>query len=197
MTVYLDVPYVSQLNYGGGLNDPTGCWYCSAMMVAYHFEAGPRLGVPEFHGTGGHMATGSSGTPQSAARVALQAKGFVNEHEALATRENLVAVPDCEKAKDFTVAELEKLLRKSGPIFFYWRKTSNANGATYGHASVIVGVEDSGHKVVYHDPEGSASIGAFRNARMAISTFNSLRQKWKYALMQKAGVSSAAVKIKR
>jgi len=42
MSIYLDVPFVSQLNYGAGMSDPTGCWYCSAQMVAYYFEAGPR-----------------------------------------------------------------------------------------------------------------------------------------------------------
>lgn len=196
MSVYLDVPYVSQLNFGPRMNDPTGCWYCSAMMLAYHFEAGPRLGVPEFYGAGGHSATGSNGAFQTQARKALAAKGFTSEHEALAKREHLAAVPGCETAQDFTVAGLETLLRKAGPIFFYWMKTSKANGATYGHASVIIGAENSGNQVIYHDPEGSAAIGPFRNARMPIATFNSLRQKWKYAMMQREGVVSSMVRIK-
>ena len=117
MTVYLDVPYVSQLNYGGGLNDHTGCWYCSAEMVAYHFEAGPRLGVPEFHTSDGHMATGSTGTAQSAARQALAAKGYTSEHKALADREGLAAVPGCETSKTFTIREIEMLLRKGDRFF--------------------------------------------------------------------------------
>ncbi|WP_159347262.1 papain-like cysteine protease family protein [Roseomonas harenae] len=196
MSVYLDVPYVSQLNFGGGLNDPTGCWYCSAMMLAYHFEAGPRLGVPEFYGPSGHMATGSSGTAQTAARAALAAKGFINEHEALATREHLASVPECQTNKTFSVSELEILLRRAGPIFFYWMKTSKASGATYGHASVMIGTEDSGSQIIYHDPEGEASIGVFRNARMPVATFHQLRQKWKYAMMQREGVISSMVRIK-
>lgn len=197
MSVYLDVPYVSQLDYGGGMNDPTGCWYCSAMMLAYHFEAGPRLGVPEFYGPSGHMATGSNSAAATAARKALQAKGFTNEHEALAKRENLEAVADCEKTtKNYAAAEIEKLLRRSGPIFMYWTKTSKKNGATYGHASVIVGVDDAANQIIYHDPEGKAEIGAFRNARMSITIFNKLRQKWKYALMQRKGVVQASVRIK-
>lgn len=196
MSVYLDVPYVSQLNFGGGLNDHTGCWYCSAMMLAYHFEAGPRQGVPEFYGATGHYATGSVGPAQTAARNALNAQGFVDEHEALAKREHLAAVPGCETTKAYTVKEIEALLRKSGPIFFYWMKTSKANGATYGHASVVIGTEDAGSKIIYHDPEGSALIGPFRNARMDIAVFNSLRQKWNYALMQREGVVSSTVRIK-
>jgi hypothetical protein len=118
------MPYVSQLNSGGGLNDPMECWYCSAMMLPYHFEAGLRLGVPEFYGPSGHMATGSG---------------------------------------------------------------------TYGHASVMIGSEDSGSQIIYHDPEGQASTGAYRNARTPAVTFHQLRQKWRYATMQREGVISSMV----
>ena len=50
--IILSVPYVSQLNIGGGpahggRHDPTGCWYASICMLGYYREAGPRLGVPE------------------------------------------------------------------------------------------------------------------------------------------------------
>jgi hypothetical protein len=194
MSVYLDVPYVSQLNYGGGLNDPTGCWYCSAEMLAFYFEAGPRQGVPEFYTASGHMATGSTGTAQDAARKALNAKGFVNEHEALASREHLASVPGCDTNKTYTSTELEALLRKSGPIFFYWTKTSKQNGATYGHASVMIGVD--GGQIIYHDPEGSALIGPFRGARMPLSKFNTLRQSWKYAMMQREGAMESSLRLK-
>jgi hypothetical protein len=118
------MPYVSQLNSGGGLNDPMECWYCSAMMLPYHFEAGLRLSVPEFYGPSGHMATGSG---------------------------------------------------------------------TYGHASVMIGSEDSGSQIIYHDPEGQASTGAYRNARTPAVTFHQLRQKWRYATMQREGVISSMV----
>ena len=198
MSVYLDVPYVSQLSKAGGVNDPTGCWYFSAMMLAYYFEAGPRLGVPEFYVNGGHMATGSDGPDQDAARIALQAASYVDEHEALAQREHLESVADCDSPRRaFTVFEIEKLLRRAGPIFFYWQKTSKS-GATYGHASVIIGVEDGGgsSNVVYHDPEGDPRIGQSRNARMTIDTFNSLRQRWKYAMMQRSGVVSSMIRFK-
>ena len=54
------------------MNDPTGCWYSSACMIAWFFEAGPRQGVPEIHtgtlplairarlGFQGHFPTGST-----------------------------------------------------------------------------------------------------------------------------------------
>ena len=49
--MYLDVPFVSQLDFGGNqhIDDPTGCWYASACMIAYSFEAGPRQGVPALY----------------------------------------------------------------------------------------------------------------------------------------------------
>ena len=112
MSVYLDVPFVSQLNYGGGMNDPTGCWYCSAQMVAFHFEAGPRLGVPEIH-SGGHAATGSA-----LAQTRLQAArgvGGKNEHDLLAEREGLEPVPRCaDAAYLYRLTSLEVLLRRTG-----------------------------------------------------------------------------------
>ena len=59
-SIYLDVPFVSQLGFGDPdkpMNDKTGCWYASACMVAYFFEAGPRLGVPEkYDPAKGHTA---------------------------------------------------------------------------------------------------------------------------------------------
>lgn len=196
MAVYLDVPFVSQLNYGGGSNDYTGCWYCSACMVAYYFEQGPRMGVPELHSGSltkeqrkalskylgsigqspnvqGHAATGSD-----RAWGCLQLHGVTgqNEHELLAEREGLQPVPRCADAFDFTVVNLERILRKYGPIFFYWRKTHG--GHTYGHASVIIGTRDDG-TVIYHDPENGP------NSEMPIATFNTKRQKWTYAMMRR------------
>jgi hypothetical protein len=54
MSVFLDVPYISQMNighhgFGGGYNDPFGCWYASICMIGYYFERGPRQGLPELH----------------------------------------------------------------------------------------------------------------------------------------------------
>lgn len=162
MSVYLDVPYVSQLSFGGsgasssygpaGHRDPTGCWYASACMVAYFFEAGPRLGVPSLYkpglyGHGGHEA------------ISVRA---VN---TLATNEKLEAVPGA--GSSLTEAALEELLRSSGPLWFGWTKT-NARGQSYGHACVAIGVE-AGGTVRYHDPEDEPK------ANMPLFRFNSLR----------------------
>jgi hypothetical protein len=177
MSIYLDVPFVSQLNYGAGMSDPTGCWYCSAQMVAYYFEAGPRLGVPEIYSAaaGGHAATGSS---EAASRLAAAIPGGTKtEHELLAERENLCPVPNCEKIYNFSLTELEMLLRKSGPIFFYWTKTHGSS--SYGHASVIIGTCNFPDRIIYHDPENA------KDSKMSLSDFNLKRQKWKYAMMQR------------
>jgi hypothetical protein len=186
MGVYLDVPFVSQLNYGGGMNDPTGCWYCSAQMVAFHFESGPRRGVPEIHSATGHAATGSA----LATQRLTTAGATKTEHELLAEREQLRAVPKCQTTHNFTPDELEMMLREYGPVFFYWMKTHG--GHTYGHASVIIGTETrrSTSSVIYHDPENAP------NSRMTVGVFNTKRQKWKYAMMQRKGVTSFNVTIK-
>jgi hypothetical protein len=177
MGVLLNVPYVTQLNIGGhvpgnkGHDDPTGCWYASACMVAYYFEAGPRHGVPEIYkrplsgGLVGHYPTGST---EANALLA-------NHHDMLAQREGLQPVPMCDKGFSYSADLLEDHLRKGGPIFFYWMKTHG--GSTYGHASVMIGVDETG--VTYHDPENAP------NSKMPLATFNLNRQVWKYALMQR------------
>lgn len=177
MAITLDVNFVTQLGIGSHVSDatsrddPLGCWYASACMVAYYFEAGPRLGVPELFkldlgdGLLGHYATGSGPANRLSA----------NHHDLLAQREQLEPVPKCATSHHYTLDELEELLRERGPIFFYWMKTHGGN--TYGHASVIIGVDDTG--IIYHDPENAP------NSRMSIGKFNSVRQKWKYALMQR------------
>ena len=62
--MYLDVPFVSQLDFGGNqhLDDPTGCWYASACMIAYSFEAGPRQGVPALYSRPLPQADGTTTT---------------------------------------------------------------------------------------------------------------------------------------
>ena len=193
MSIYLDVPYVSQLNYGGGMNDPTGCWYASACMVSFYFEAGPRLGVPEIYGPGGHAATGSTDAQKMLETAKLRKwvlelfgkeSGVrddvsldTDEHELLAKREHLKPVPNCATAHKYTLAQLEKYLRDWGPVFFYWTKT--AGGSSYGHACVIIGTDDKAKQIIYHDPENAP------NSRMSIDDFNAKRQSWKYALMRK------------
>jgi cysteine protease avirulence protein AvrRpt2 len=177
MAVKLNVRFVTQLGIGGHVvgaiprDDPTGCWYASASMVGYYFEEGPRLGVPELFkrtlgdGRLGHHATGSGPAKHLSA----------DHHDLLAQREDLEPVAHCAQDHIYTLDELEELLRKFGPIFFYWMKQ---HGSTkYGHASVIIGTDNNG--IIYHDPENAP------NSKMSIAQFNSVRQEWKYALMQR------------
>lgn len=186
MAVKLEVRFVTQLGIGGHVagatprDDPTGCWYASASMVGYYFEAGPRQGVPELFkrdlggGLLGHHATGSG--PANLLSV--------NHHDLLAQREQLEPVPHCAEAHNYTLDELEGLLRTRGPIFFYWMKQHG--GSRYGHASVIIGTDNSG--IIYHDPENAP------NSKMSLTRFNSARQKWKYALMQRKTAGSVAAR---
>lgn len=184
MAINLPVRFVTQLGIGGHVanatprDDPTGCWYASACMVGYYFGAGPRQGVPEIFkldlggGLLGHHATGSDEA------IHLSA----NHHALLARREQLEPVPKCETQHVYTLDELEELLRKQGPIFFYWKKTHG--GHTYGHASVMIGVGSTG--IIYHDPENAP------NSKMTIGKFNAVRQRWQYALMQRKAVGGTA-----
>ena len=191
MAVYLDVPYCNQLRFPGQsspLNDPTGCWYASACMVGWFFEVGPRQGVPEIYsgslppairnrlGFQGHFATGSA----DARWIMNTYHGGQSEHVLLARREHLAPVAHCaEAAYQYGHDELERLLRRYGPIFFYWMKTSG--GSTYGHASVLIGVQESSPDLIFHDPENAP------NSRMNLSDFNRQRQAWQYALMRRDG----------
>lgn len=186
MAVNLDVRFVTQLGIGGHVagavprDDPTGCWYASASMVSYYFEAGPRMGVPELFkrdlggGLLGHHATGSGPANLLSA----------SHHDLLAQREHLEPVAHCAEAHTYSLDELEELLRTRGPIFFYWMKRHG--GSRYGHASVIIGTDRSG--IVYHDPENAPS------SRMTIAEFNSVRQVWKYALMQRRTAGHVAAR---
>jgi Papain-like cysteine protease AvrRpt2 len=191
MAVYLDVPYCNQLRFPNSCsadNDPTGCWYACACMIGWYFEVGPRQGVPEIHssrlpptvqarlGFWGHMATGS---PEAHAMMQAYGGGQ-SEHDLLARREHLTAIPHCADVNyNYSHDELEMLLRQYGPIFFYWQKTNN--GQTYGHASVLMGVRDRSPDLIYHDPENAP------HSEMDLSEFNTKRQRWQYALMRREG----------
>lgn len=188
MTVKLKVNFETQLGIGGHVSgaatrdDPTGCWYASACMVGHYFEQGPRLGVPELfkkdfgNGILGHHATGT--TPANLLCPI--------HHDLLAQREKLEPVANCDSRHSYTLDELEDLLRKRGPIFMYWMKRHR--GQQYGHASVIIGTDSSG--IIYHDPELAP------NSRMTIAQFNTSRQSWKYALMQRKAEGSVEARKK-
>jgi hypothetical protein len=177
MPVLLNVNFETQLGIGGHVagavtrDDPTGCWYASACMLGHYFEQGPRFGVPELfkkdlgNGLLGHYATGSGPANQLSA----------HHHNLLAQRERLEPVANCNKAYSYKLDEIEELLRQRGPIFMYWMKKHG--GGSYGHASVIIGVDTTG--IIYHDPERSP------DKKMPIAKFNASRQKWRYALMQR------------
>ena len=189
MTIQLPVPWITQLSHGH--EDPTGCWYASACMVGYFFEAGPRLGLPRLYsrplsdGRLGHYATGSA--------AALAANP--NHHNDLARHEGFEAVRNCATAHVYSIDDIEGFLTDRGPIFMYWFKknggpihrSARAHGdGSYGHASVIVGTSDTG--LIFHDPEfRDERQGANRN--MKLDDFNKSRQYWRWALMQRASAT--------
>lgn len=158
-SLYLDVPFVSQLGFGNKSdpqNDPTGCWYSSACMVGYYFEAGPRLGDPSLH----TLIVGkfADGSPMKGHQV-------ISSTTTLQANENLVEVP-YPPTNQWTIDELASLLRKWGPQLISWTKTHN--GSTYGHCSTLIGVDDTQKEVIIHDPENMP------NSRLGIAKFNQL-----------------------
>ncbi|WP_347989759.1 papain-like cysteine protease family protein [Methylomonas sp. AM2-LC] len=141
--MYLDIGFVSQLNFGAGnnMNDPTGCWYASASMIGFAYEAGPRLGIPQLYSRPITHADGSSGTGHWAMEL-----GWV---DTLMKNENLVKLDGGLPDKPVLIATA---LKKWGPLMLSWWKT-NQNGASYGHASVLIGIEKD--IVILHDPENA------------------------------------------
>lgn len=140
--MYIDVPFVSQLDYGGNqhLDDPTGCWYASACMIAYSYEAGPRQGVPELWSMQTVMADGSVRTSHWTLSYDWLPTFMRNEH-----------LVELDGGFPATASELEVAVLRWGPLFMPWMKTHGGN--TYGHVSVIIGVE--GDTVIFHDPENA------------------------------------------
>lgn len=171
MSIYLDVPFVTQLGIGAHVDpssardDPTGCWYASACMVGYYFEAGPRLGNPDkfkrplnakIHGASvGHETIGG----------AAEAQMMANE--------GLEEVPE-PSGKQWEGANLSMLLKEHGPLMMSWYKP-------YGHVSVIVGFDSATNEVIYHDPEGTT------NSRMSLGDFNAKLMWGQRALMRRQG----------
>ncbi|WP_082012960.1 papain-like cysteine protease family protein [Belnapia sp. F-4-1] len=141
--MYLDVPFVSQLNFGKDniQMDPTGCWYASACMVNYSFETGPRLGVPALHSRPINHANGTPGLGHWPMDFGWLPTFMQNEK-----------LMRLEGGFPQVAVTVLVTLKKYGPLIVYWEKT-NAQGKSYGHASVLIGI-DSGTLII-HDPENA------------------------------------------
>jgi hypothetical protein len=119
MAIKLEVPLVPQ-------DKSMSCWYASACMVAYYYEAGPRLGLPK------RYAENQGVNPT------------VGDFVALAKAEHLTPVIAANRAWGDT--SLERALRDFGPIWCagYWYGP--------GHIVVLTGVENG--SVLINDPDG-------------------------------------------
>jgi len=108
-SIYLDVPFVTQLNFGSKSDprsDPTGCWYSSACMVGYYFEAGPRLGDPSLYIR--EVGKFKDGTTMMGHKV-------ISDTTTLQKNENLVEVPYPGNKTWTLVALAELLAEEMGP----------------------------------------------------------------------------------
>jgi len=136
-TILNGVPLVSQPE------NSNICWYCSACMVAFYFEAGPRQGIP--------------------AKILGDSAIYPSEFITLASVEHLVKVPN---QQTWTTDDLESLLRASGPIWCagYWPTSGS------GHVVVLTGAGNG--TVTYNDPAGRAGeVGtiSWYNKKLAAS----------------------------
>jgi len=113
------------------------CWYASACMVAWYFEAGPRLGIPKT------WVNNKGLSPQEFVRLAK------NEH----------LIPVRGANSRWTAASLEHLLLTKGPIW--------CAGFWYGlpHVVVPTGVDDS--TVFLNDPDGAQGTIDWFNYKLA------------------------------
>ncbi|WP_347543422.1 papain-like cysteine protease family protein [Roseomonas sp. CAU 1739] len=165
-SIYLDVPFVTQLGYGDAtdpMNDRLGCWYAAACMVGYYFEQGPRLGLPDKYGERGHSVMMNEEVPE------------------LMENEGLVAEP-LPADRNWTGDVLLDLLRKYGPLSFGWMKTSTRTGKRYGHRSVLIGYDTDTDVASFHDPERQP------NQTVTLADFNA-RFRWvnPYAMLRRDG----------
>lgn len=137
-----DVPLVAQ-------REGFSCWYASACMVAYHFEAGPRLGLPDVY----------------AANRVLK---FDSEIVDFARNEGLERLGSANH--DFTPTTLIQNLSYWGPIF------AGCTWKGYGHAVVITGCSSEGEgggTVYYNDPE-PVGVGT-KDDKVSLENFNYYR----------------------
>ena len=145
-----DVPMVPQKL---GLS----CWYACACMVAYHFEAGPRYGLPRVW---------------NANRILQD-----NEIQEFAQNEGLEFLQSAHH--EFTVSTLIANLKSWGPIF------AGCNWKGYGHAVVITGCSSDGEgggTVFYNDPE-PVDVGS--EDKVSLENFNYYRQRGRLLVRKK------------
>ncbi|PRY75115.1 papain like cysteine protease AvrRpt2 [Marivita geojedonensis] len=138
----IDVPLVPQVQ---GFS----CWYASACMLAYYFEAGPRFGLPHMY----------------AANRVIEFEADLAE---FARNEGLEKLESANH--EFTPTTLIKNLSYWGPIF------AGSNWKGYGHAVVITGCSSEGEgggTVYYNDPE-PVGVGA-KNETVSLENFNYYR----------------------
>lgn len=214
MSIYLDVPYTSQLTVP--FQDYTGCWLHSANMVRAYFGDSP-ISMPEYYAPGlsnnarwnifaatggtalpiGHFAIFSDASRAArteAMREMIQlATGTVvngplppgfhtNEEQFFADSAGFEPVPGAA-SQTFGNVELHDQLRNHGPVYFGWTKTVGRE--SYGHASVLIGV-DNNH-IWYHDPENAP------NSRMSIQRFNLVVYTTRFSMMRRRNITSARV----
>ena len=163
--IYLDVPFVSQLNIGGhsgqGRDETNGCWYATCCMIGYYHEQGPRLGVPSQY-------VKPNGAPQDVDKNGNTAPLPVGPalFPVIAKNEGLVQVP-LPKDKKWTSDGLAEVLRECGPCFV--GRGFNQNGKLVGgHIICLVGARGSDNTVTVHDPWTGP------NQTMSISDFNAI-----------------------
>lgn len=163
-----------------------GAYFWCATMLAQHFEAGPRLGVPEFF-VNDHFISLRGDTPaHRQARETLASDGYKNPMVALVKREGLVSIPNCALPNmRYPLDALKFYLDRSGPIMFYWNKTNPDTGKTYRHCSLIVEIRNE--QIIYYDPDDQESIDGDPEKKMSIKEFNQRRLRFPYAMLQRQG----------
>jgi hypothetical protein len=163
--IYLDVPFVSQLNIGGhagvGRDETNGCWYATCCMIGYYHEQGPRLGVPSRY-------VKPDGSPQDVDKKGNTAPLPVSPTvlEDVARNEGLVQVP-LPTDKKWTCDGLATVLRECGPCFVGRGFVQNGT-LVGGHIICLVGARSSDNVVTVHDPWTGP------NKTMSIAEFNSI-----------------------
>ena len=184
---FLTVPFVTQLDFGSPtqpMRDYTGCWYASACMVNYYFEAGPRKGLPRLYNQSDVLT--DTGNPSKTYTNNYHSAIDPGDFDELAANEGLEFVP-LPTNNQWTPGRLDALLREFGPLAFGWYKT--ANGHSYGHFSVVCGIKSGPDRVLYHDPEKAA------NSVMSLADFNANFAWLPGGMMRRKKAGSGKVKL--